>query len=134
MNATHPDSGFTQYNVHSLFGHVQSKATYKSLTEGKNGLSDLADKRTLILSRSTFSGTGQYASHWTGENYRTFEDMRYSIASLMNFNMFGIPHTGAEVCGFSACDPNAEVCYTEAEQQELCGRWMQLATFYPFAR
>ena len=25
LNATHPDSGFTQYNVHSLFGHVQSQ-------------------------------------------------------------------------------------------------------------
>ena len=61
--------------------------------------------------------------------------MRYSIASLMNFNMFGIPHTGAEVCGFSACNnTGGHVCYSEAEQQELCGRWMQLATFYPFAR
>jgi alpha-glucosidase (family GH31 glycosyl hydrolase) len=30
---------------------------------------------------------------------RTWEDMKYSVAGLMNFNMFGIPHTGADVCG-----------------------------------
>jgi hypothetical protein len=54
--------------------------------------------------------------------------MRYSIAALMNFNMFGIPHTGADVCGSYESD------LEEAVQQEICGRWMQLATFYPFAR
>jgi alpha-glucosidase (family GH31 glycosyl hydrolase) len=54
--------------------------------------------------------------------------MRYSIAALMNFNMFGIPHVGADVCGTFESDLEQE------EQEEICGRWMQLATFYPFAR
>jgi alpha-glucosidase (family GH31 glycosyl hydrolase) len=50
--------------------------------------------------------------------------MNYSIAGIMNFNMFGIPHVGADVCGF----------FGDARNDKLCSRWAQLATFYPFAR
>lgn len=42
----------------------------------------------------------------------------------MNMNMFGIPHAGADVCGF----------FGEKRDDEMCLRWIQLATFYPFAR
>ena len=56
--------------------------------------------------------------------------MRYSIAQLMNFNMFGIPFTGADVCGNRKDSANQ----TEEEQYEICARWYQLSTFYPLAR
>lgn len=47
----------------------------------------------------------------------------------MSMNMFGIPMVGPDVCGFFAMN-----YITEEENKEICGRWMQLATFYPFAR
>lgn len=50
--------------------------------------------------------------------------MKYSISSIMNFNMYGIPHTGSDVCGY----------YGTEYGDELCARWIQLATFYPLAR
>jgi len=50
--------------------------------------------------------------------------MRYSIAGIMNMNMFGIPQVGADVCGF----------FGKGRDDELCARWSQLATFYPLAR
>jgi alpha-glucosidase (family GH31 glycosyl hydrolase) len=56
--------------------------------------------------------------------------MEHSIAGIMNFNMFGIPMTGADVCGFFENSGNVTV----EEQQEICARWYQLSTFYPFAR
>jgi len=39
--------------------------------------------------------------------------------------MFGIPHSGADVCGFKGGNTFDE---------ELCLRWYQLATFFPLAR
>jgi alpha-glucosidase (family GH31 glycosyl hydrolase) len=47
---------------------------------------------------------------------------------MMNFNMFGIPMTGPDACGFKGADK------TDFNQDELCGRWMQLTTFFPMAR
>lgn len=83
-----------------------------------------ADKRRpFMLSRSTFASSGKYSSHWLGDNYREWKFMKYSVAGIYNMNMFGIPHTGADVCGFQG-----------KKDDEMCGRWTQLSTFYPFAR
>ena len=48
----------------------------------------------------------------------------------MNFNMFGMPFTGADVCGSKWSHENQ----TTEEQEEICARWYQLSTFYPLAR
>lgn len=122
LNATHPSNNQTEYDMHSLFGYTEGKVTYEVLTDQET--TPLKDKRIFLLSRSTFAGSGKYVSHWLGDNHRTVSDMKHSISGVMNFNMFGIPLVGPDVCGF----------FGEAGQEELCARWVQLATFFPFAR
>lgn len=123
LNASHPSNGLTEYDLHSLYGHSMAEHTYVYMTHNPEARS--FGYRPFILTRSTFVGSGRFASHWTGDNWRDWSYLNYSIAAIMNFNMFGIPHTGSDVCGFFG---------KGTLDQELCARWIQLATFYPFAR
>jgi alpha-glucosidase (family GH31 glycosyl hydrolase) len=92
LNATNNAGNQTQYNAHSLYGHMQGMAT-------KQGLTETSDNLPFILSRSTFSGSGQHVATWLGETNRTWEDLRHSISGIMNMNMFGLPMVGADTCG-----------------------------------
>ena len=81
------------------------------------------EKRTMILSRSTFAGSGPFTSHWLGDNFSRWSAMADSIIGMMEFNMFGMPYVGADICGF--------ILNTT---EEMCERWMEVGAFYPFAR
>ncbi|XP_072180126.1 sucrase-isomaltase, intestinal-like [Diadema setosum] len=105
------------YNLHSLYGHSMSQVTHESLK------SVFPSKRSLVFSRSTFAGTGKYAHHWLGDNHSLWEHLWWSIVGMLEFNMFGMPYIGADICGFS---------YNTT--YELCWRWTQLGAFYPYAR
>jgi len=126
LNATNRDDKrgkvYRQYDTHNLFAHMQGNATHRFLTT-KGAYKNWED-RPFILSRSSFASSGRYMQHWLGDNHRAWNYMRYSIAGIMNMNMFGIPLVGADVCGF----------FGPKREDEMCARWIQLATYYPFAR
>uniref|UniRef100_A0A915KP69 Galactose mutarotase N-terminal barrel domain-containing protein n=1 Tax=Romanomermis culicivorax TaxID=13658 RepID=A0A915KP69_ROMCU len=110
------------YDLHSLYGYQESLATNLALR------SLWPHKRPFILSRSTFLGSGKIVFHWTGDNTSDWPDLEWSIIASIEFNMFGIPFVGADICGFNA------VAKGRGSQEELCTRWMQLGAFYPFSR
>uniref|UniRef100_H2YDG2 P-type domain-containing protein n=1 Tax=Ciona savignyi TaxID=51511 RepID=H2YDG2_CIOSA len=104
------------YDVHNLYGWSQSNVTIKSAVASTG-------KRPFVISRSTFVGSGQWAAHWLGDNNADWHDLRMSIIGMLEFNMFGIPYVGADICGFNG-----------SPSEELCERWMELGAFYPFSR
>ncbi|GFS37688.1 lysosomal alpha-glucosidase [Nephila pilipes] len=104
------------YNEHNLMGYREAAASYQAMKS-------IRQKRPFVISRATFSGQGVHGGHWSGDISSTWDDMRYTIPSMLSFNLYGIPLVGSDICGFNF---NTTV--------NLCARWQSLGAFYPFSR
>jgi len=104
------------YDVHNLYGWAQQRATFATLSQPSK-------HRPLVMSHSTFTGSGAHGGHILGDVYANYVDLAASISGILAFSLFGIPLVGADICAFA----------DEAKEQ-LCSHWYQLGALYPFAR
>uniref|UniRef100_A0A669BLK2 alpha-glucosidase n=1 Tax=Oreochromis niloticus TaxID=8128 RepID=A0A669BLK2_ORENI len=104
------------YDVHNLYGWSHTKPTYDAVL-------DVTGKRGIVVTRSTYPSSGKWAGHWLGDNNASWDQLYKSIIGMMEFSLFGISYTGADICGF----------FNKADY-EMCLRWMQLGAFYPYSR
>ncbi|CAD8201365.1 unnamed protein product [Paramecium octaurelia] len=114
-------NGSTTYipelDLHNFNGFLEQIEQRKLLQAIQN--------KTLIfqLSRSSIFGSGRFSAIWFGDNGSTWAWLRSSVYQMFNFNLFGIPFVGDDICGFN-----------KDTTPQLCARWIQLGAFYPFAR
>ncbi|XP_059187897.1 sucrase-isomaltase, intestinal isoform X2 [Centropristis striata] len=104
------------YDVHNLYGWSHTKPTYDALL-------NVTGKRGIVVTRSTYPSSGKWSGHWLGDNFARWDQLSKSIIGMMEFSLFGIPYTGADICGFF-----------NNSTREMCLRWMQLGSFYPYSR
>lgn len=112
--------GSAHYVRHNLYGAEHLKLVSETIRS--NGPS-AATSRSFLASLSTFSGSGFYGGHWGGEYGFSWSDMNNSIVQMLEFGLYGIPLTGASICGYQG----------SISTETLCWKWMQLGSMYPLA-
>ncbi len=104
------------YNFKPLMNYIENMITNADIIS-------ITNKRPFILSRSTALGHGKYSFHWLGDNTADYEHMRNGVNGIFQFQIYGVPMTGDDICGFF-----------NDSWDEICARWMSLGSFFPFSR
>jgi alpha-glucosidase len=78
-------------------------------------------KRPFLITRSGTVGMHRYVQTWSGDNYTSWESLRYNIKMGVGLALSGVSNIGHDVGGFSGPAPDAE----------LFLRWVQFGIFMP---
>jgi len=77
--------------------------------------------RPFLISRAGAAGMQRYVQTWSGDNYTSWETLRYNIKMAMGLALSGVSNTGHDIGGFAGPAPDAE----------LLLRWVQHGIFLP---
>ncbi|MCU0550722.1 MAG: DUF4968 domain-containing protein [Leptolyngbya sp. Prado105] len=111
-----PEEAGTHAETHNLYGYNMARASFE-------GLNQLRNQRSFVLTRSGFAGIQRWSAVWTGDNQSLWEHLEMSLPMLMNLGLSGVGFVGADIGGFAG---NATA--------ELFARWMQVGMLYPLMR
>lgn len=112
------DGNMTSHRkAHNIYGMQMARATADGVKRHRGG------KRTLIITRSGYSGLQRYSSVWTGDNIATWEHLWLADVQAQRLAISGISFSGSDIGGFIG-----------QPTPELMMRWIQLGIFHPFCR
>ena len=77
--------------------------------------------RPYLISRCAAPGTQRYAQTWTGDNYTSWDSLRFNIPMGLGLSLSGFYNIGHDVGGFAGPRPDPE----------LFLRWVQNGIFHP---
>ncbi len=60
-----------------------------SISLQRSSLNTVRKKRSLVIGRSTYPGSGAHQGHWTGDNHANWDDLAKSIAGNFNDKHWG---------------------------------------------
>lgn len=98
-----------------IMANLMAKLGYEAVLEV------YPNKRPFILTRGGFAGIQRYTTTWNGDNYTSWESLKYNIATMLGIGLSGVAITGCDVGGFDGSAP----------ESELFVRWVQNGIFSP---
>ncbi|MHB8381715.1 MAG: glycoside hydrolase family 31 protein [Candidatus Binataceae bacterium] len=106
------------------FGAAQAKPlqTLLMMRASFEAQTDYAPRyRPFVVSRSGAAGMQRYAQTWSGDNYTSWDTLRFNIKMGIGLALSGISNIGHDVGGFAGPAPDPE----------LFLRWIQFGIFMP---
>lgn len=116
LECTDEDTTVPQRQVHNVYGHNMSRATYE-------GIKDATGLRPFVITRAAYAGTQKYSTVWTGDNRSIWPHLQWAIPQLCNLGLSGFPFCGTDIGGFAS-----------DTTPELLVRWIEAALFSPLYR
>lgn len=107
--------GGTIGELKSVMSNIMCQLSNEAVTESDTNI------RPFTVCRSGHAGIQRYAQVWAGDNYTSWETLRYNIATILGMGLSGVANHGCDVGGF----------YGESPEAELFLRWVQHGIFMP---
>ena len=84
--------GWSEYDTHNTYGAQMSTRSHNAMRARR------PDERALVITRSTFAGSGRDVSHWLGDNLSEWYQYRFSISQILQMaSLYQIPVVGPDV-------------------------------------
>lgn len=99
----------------AVMSNLMCQAAQEAIHESK------PNQRPFIVCRSGHSGIQRYAQTWAGDNFTSWDTLKYNIATILGMSLSGVANQGCDIGGF----------YGPAPSEELFVRWVQNGIFQP---